>query len=71
MWGMQPLWFRNGDCKYIGAIGFSANYTYTKSSITNDHMIYSTRNDQGQNVSKTVSETRPLQGQSNHIGNVS
>ncbi len=57
--------------KYIGAIGFSANYTYTKSSITNDHMIYSTRNDQGQIVSKTVSETRPLQGQSNHIGNVS
>ena len=57
--------------KYFGEFGISANYTYTKSSITNDSMIYSYRNSSGAIVSKRVSETRPLQGQSNHIGNVS
>jgi len=51
--------------KYFGAFGVSANYTYTKSSITNDSMIYASR------PSRRVSETRPLQGQSNHIGNLS
>jgi outer membrane receptor protein involved in Fe transport len=51
--------------KYFGPIGISANYTYTKSSITNDSMIYASR------PSRRVSETRPLQGQSNHVGNVS
>lgn len=57
--------------KYIGNFGITANYTYTKSSITNDSMIYSSRNTTGQIVSKRLSETRPLQGQSNHIGNIS
>ncbi len=57
--------------KYFGVFGISANYTYTKSSITNDSMIYSYRNTSGAIVSKRVSETRPLQGQSNHIGNLS
>ena len=57
--------------KYFGAFGISANYTYTKSSITNDSMITSFRNEAGAIVSKRVSETRPLQGQSNHIGNIS
>ena len=57
--------------KYFGVFGISANYTYTKSSITNDSLIYSSRNSQGQIVSGRVSETRPLQGQSNNVGNVS
>jgi len=57
--------------KFFGVFGISANYTFTKSSISNDHMIYSYRNDAGAIVSKQVSETRPLQGQSNHIGNLS
>jgi len=57
--------------KFIGSFGISANYTYTKSSITNDSLIYSSRNTVGQIVSKRVSETRPLQGQSDNIGNVS
>lgn len=57
--------------KYFGYIGVSANYTYTKSSITNDSMLTSYRNESGAIVSKRVSETRPLQGQSNHIGNLS
>lgn len=57
--------------RYFGYFGISANYTYTKSSITNDSMLTSYRNDAGAIVSKRVSETRPLQGQSNHIGNLS
>ena len=57
--------------KYFGSFGISANYTYTKSSITNDSMPYSYRNDAGVIISKWVSEKRPLQGQSNNIGNVS
>jgi len=57
--------------KFFGSIGISANYTYTKSSITNDSLIYSSRNTAGQIVSKRVSETRPLQGQSDNIGNLS
>jgi len=51
--------------KYFGVFGVSANYTYTQSKITRDSMIYSS------SPSKYVSETRPLQGQSNHIGNIS
>ena len=57
--------------KFIGSFGISANYTYTKSSITNDSLIYSSRNAAGQIVSQRVSETRPLQGQSDNIGNLS
>jgi outer membrane receptor protein involved in Fe transport len=57
--------------KFFGSFGISANYTYTNSSITNDSLIFSYRNNAGQIVSKRVSETRPLQGQSNHVGNLS
>ena len=57
--------------KFFGSFGISANYTFTNSSITNDSLIFSYRNTAGQIVSKRVSETRPLQGQSNHIGNLS
>ncbi len=57
--------------KFIGSFGISANYTFTNSSITNDSLILSYRNTAGQIVSKRVSETRPLQGQSNHVGNLS
>jgi len=57
--------------KFFGSFGISANYTYTNSSITNDSLIFSYRNTAGQIVSKRVSETRPLQGQSNHVGNLS
>jgi outer membrane receptor protein involved in Fe transport len=57
--------------KFIGSFGISANYTFTKSSITNDNLIYSSRNAAGQIVSSRVSETRPLQGQSDNIGNLS
>jgi len=55
--------------KYFGAFGISANYTYTQSSIT-DSLIYSYRSGSS-TYTKYVSETRPLQGQSNHVGNLS
>ena len=56
--------------KYFGKVGISANYTYTNSSITNDSMLYVNKIN-GQIISQYKSETRPLQGQSNHIGNIS
>lgn len=57
--------------KFFGSFGITANYTYTNSSITNDSLIFSYRNNAGQIVSKRVSETRPLQGQSQNVGNIS
>jgi len=57
--------------KFFGAFGISANYTYTHSKVTSDSMFYTYRDDQGRPSSKYVSETRPLQGQSNHFGNLS
>ena len=56
--------------KYFGVFGISANYTFTQSKITTDK-LYSYRNSSGQITSKIQPETRPLQGQSNHIGNLS
>ncbi len=55
--------------KYFGPFGVVANYTYTNSRITSDK-LYSYRNDAGQVTSRIQSETRPLQGQSNHVGNL-
>ncbi|RBL89492.1 TonB-dependent receptor [Chitinophaga flava] len=57
--------------KYIGSFGISANYTYTHSSITNDSMLYKYRDPQLGITDKYISETRPMQGQANHIGNLS
>ncbi len=56
--------------KYFGAFGISANYTFTQSNVS-DSLILSYRSAAGPIVSKRVGETRPLQGQSNHIGNLS
>ena len=56
--------------KYFGSFGISANYTFTQSEITTDK-LYSYRNTAGQITSRIQTETRPLQGQSKHIGNVS
>ncbi|WP_431210399.1 TonB-dependent receptor domain-containing protein [Puia sp. P3] len=57
--------------KFFGTFGISANYTYTHSRVTNDSMLYTYRDDQGRQFSKYIPETRPLQGQSNHFGNLS
>jgi len=54
--------------KYFGPFGIIANYTYTKSQITTDKLFYF-RNDAGIVSPRIQSETRPLQGQSDHIGN--
>lgn len=55
--------------KYFGPFGIVGNYTYTKSKITSDK-LFSYRTDAGQVTSRIQAETRPLQGQSNHIGNI-
>jgi TonB-dependent receptor len=56
--------------KYFGNIGFSSNYTYTSSSITTSKAYYY-RDGNNQLATKTVNQTRPLQGQSKHIANAS
>ncbi|HEY9196429.1 MAG TPA: TonB-dependent receptor, partial [Mucilaginibacter sp.] len=56
--------------KFFGVIGFSINYTYIHSRITTDKLLYS--NDATSGLHQTnVSETRPLQGQADHVGNAS
>ncbi len=56
--------------RYFGKFGFNANYTYTRSRITTDKNFYY-RDNNNQLTTKTVQQTRPLQGQSDHIGNLS
>jgi len=54
--------------KFFGVIGFSLNYTYTHSSITTDKLLYFS--DPVKGLQQTyVSQTRPLQGQANNVGN--
>ncbi|WP_440135092.1 TonB-dependent receptor domain-containing protein [Chitinophaga sancti] len=57
--------------KYIREFGLSFNYTYTQSAITTNKSFY--YRDPGTNslTTKQVSQTRPLQNQSAHIGNLS
>ena len=57
--------------KYIGAFGISANYTYTHSRITNDSMLFKYRDAQLGITDKYIAESRPMQGQADHIGNLS
>lgn len=52
--------------KYFNRLGIRLNYTYTKSSITTNKIVL---NEDGS--SSLVNQTRSLQGQSDHIGNVS
>ncbi|SEK22582.1 TonB-dependent receptor [Parapedobacter koreensis] len=51
--------------KYFNKFGVRLNYTYTNSRITANKFVYENR------TASLVSQTRPLQGQSAHIGNVS
>jgi len=60
--------------KYVGVWGVSANYTYTNSSIVQQKKYKETvTNTDGSTsiVNSLVDQRRPLQGQSNHIANVS
>ncbi|GAB4043289.1 TonB-dependent receptor [Spirosoma jeollabukense] len=50
--------------------GLTGNYTFTKSSITTSKLVYG-RDAQGATVVTNASQTRPLQGQSDHIANLS
>ncbi len=57
--------------KYFGAFGIHANYTYTHSEITTMKLI-SYRDPVTNNFTiDSIAQTRPLQGQSAHIGNFS
>ena len=60
--------------KYFGNFGISANYTYTKSSITTYKKTYGRSNPAdptSQLVTDSVLRTRPMQGQADHIANLS
>lgn len=52
--------------KYFGKFGLRLNYTYTNSTITTNKIVIN--EDRSQSI---VNQSRPLQGQSNHIGNIS
>ena len=56
--------------KYVRRWGLKANYTYTNSSITTPKSKR-IRNAQGDLQTITVSQTRPLYGQSAHVANLS
>ena len=57
--------------KYFGNFGISANYTYTKSSITTNKYLYQKDATGDLNSNSFVSRTRPMQGQADHIANLS
>jgi hypothetical protein len=56
--------------RYWRQFGVRGYYTYTNSSITTSK-IYRFRDSEGNLTSRQESQTRPLQGQSRHIGNFS
>ncbi|HEY0245703.1 MAG TPA: TonB-dependent receptor [Mucilaginibacter sp.] len=56
--------------KYFNHFGIRANYSYTESQITTSKLeAYKDAN--GNNTVKNVDQTRPLQGQSKNLGNLS
>jgi len=55
--------------KYFGKFGISGNYSYTHSTVTTLKEILGNNN--GSPVVTFVNQTRPLQGQADHIGNLS
>ncbi|MCA1752334.1 MAG: TonB-dependent receptor domain-containing protein [Cryomorphaceae bacterium] len=56
--------------KYFNKFGIRAFYTYTNSQITTSK-LFRFRDDAGNLTSRTIDQTRPLQGQSDHIANAS
>ncbi len=56
--------------RYISNWGVSGNYTYTHSRITTTKRVYG-RDANGSTVVTNEQQTRPLQGQSDHIANLS
>ncbi len=55
--------------KYFRQIGVRANYTYTNSSITTNKIVMNPAG--AETAFSLTEETRALQGQSDHVGNVS
>jgi hypothetical protein len=55
--------------KFFGKFGVSSNYSYTHSAVTTLKEILG--NDHGSPAVSFVNQTRPLQGQADHIGNIS
>ncbi len=51
--------------KFFSDFGIEGNYTYTNSQITTNKVLYDS------NLTKTVQQTRPLEGQADNIGNLS
>ncbi|MDR3715058.1 MAG: TonB-dependent receptor [Puia sp.] len=56
--------------KFFGKFGVSANYTYTHSKITTSKLLYLFVQGLG-NQTEPTTQTRPLQGQANNVGNIS
>ena len=56
--------------KYIRHFGIRANYAFTQSDITTSKR-QAFKDANGNNTFNTVNQTRPLQGQSKNIGNLS
>ena len=66
--------------KYVGRLGFTGNYTYTHSAITTTKAVYYRAADGSLTTAKNgqptaeyptaPTQTRPLQGQSDHIANL-
>jgi outer membrane receptor protein involved in Fe transport len=60
--------------KYFGKFGISANYTYTHSRITTPKLVYSFwhyPNGSTADTTTSTNQSRPLQGQADHVGNLS
>jgi hypothetical protein len=57
--------------KYFNKFGVSANYTYTHSRVTVDDKFYYKTAGTGNDTTVFVSVQRPLQGQAEHVGNIS
>jgi outer membrane receptor protein involved in Fe transport len=56
--------------RHFRNFGLNGNYSYTKSSITTTKLVY-TKDDNGNYVIYNSTQTRPLQGQADHIANLS
>ena len=57
--------------KYIGKFGINANYTYTHSNTTTQKFYLYYDATQQKNITISKMQSRPLQGQAKHIGNLS
>jgi TonB-dependent receptor len=55
--------------KYVQKFGIKANYTFTTSTITSQKIIRE-RDSNGNLFNKNIDQTRPLFGQSAHVGNL-